>query len=169
MRIRMRILIAIAACALLSAATAAAQSEIPGWSEKKETRMQVVAFIAPESATITANKSAEIELRFSIREGMHINAHTPSYPELIPTTLSADENTEAELIDTKYPDGATIMIGSDPPEKLNVYTGDFLLHAHVRAKAGEHTLKLKLRYQACTMSACMPPRTIPLTVDLNAK
>jgi hypothetical protein len=165
----MRNLTAIAALSLLFAASAAAQSTIPGWSEKTPTHTQVVAFVAPVTATVIAGKPAELELRFSIREGMHINAHTPSYPELIPTTLSADEGSDVELLETKYPDGSNLMLGSNPPEKLNVYTGEFLLHAKVRAKAGQHTLKLKLRYQACTMSACMPPRTIPLTVDLIAK
>lgn len=163
-----RTLTVIAAFTLL-AASAVAQSVIPGWSETKEKRPQVVAFVAPDSATVPAGKPAELELRFSIREGMHINSHLPSYAELIPTTLSTDEDSDAELIETKYPAGTDLMLGSDPPEKLNVYTGEFLLRARVRAKAGTHTLKLKLRYQACTMSACMPPRTIPLTVELIAK
>lgn len=165
----MRTMTAIVALMLLAAASAAAQSTIPGWSEKAPTHKQVVAFVAPATATVTAGKPTELELRFSIREGMHINAHTPSYPELIPTTLSADDDSEAELTETKYPDGTDLMLGSNPPEKLNVYTTEFLLYAHVRAKAGLHTLKLKLRYQACTMSACMPPRTIPVTIELIAK
>ena len=162
-------LTAFAAISLLFAASAAAQSSIPGWSEKAPTHPQVVAFVAPATATVPAGKPADLELRFNIRDGMHINSHKPSYDELIPTTLSSDEGSEVEFFEAQYPEGTPLMLGSNPPEKLSVYTGEFLLHAKVRAKAGQHTLKLKLRYQACTMSACMPPRTIPLTVDLIAK
>ncbi len=165
----MRKFILFAALPLLMALPMAAQSIIPGWSETKEAHPQVVAFLAPDTATVTAGKPAEIELRLHIRDGMHINSHSPSYPELIPTTLSADEGSEAELIGTRYPEGANLMLGANPPENLNVYTGDLLLHARVRAQAGEHLLKMKLRYQACTLNACMPPRTIPLSVELIAR
>lgn len=153
----------------LAAFSAAAQSVIPGWSETKQSHPQVVSFLAPDTATVPADKPSLIELRFSIRDGMHINSHKPSYPELIPTVLSADAGNDAEFVEAKYPDGEPLMLGSNPPEKLSVYSGEFLLYARVRAKPGEHILRLKLRYQACTMNACMPPRTIPLSVALTAK
>lgn len=166
---RKLIMLAVLQLWMLPAYTAQSQSIIPGWSETKEANPQVVAFLAPDTATVTAGKPAEIELRLHIRDGMHINSHTPSYPELIPTTLSADPGSEADLLETIYPDGSYLMLGANPPEKLNVYTGDLLLRARVRARPGEHLLKMKLRYQACTLNACMPPRTIPLSVELVAR
>jgi hypothetical protein len=54
-------------------------------------------------------------------------------------------------------------------EKLNVYTGEFVLHAHLTAQPGEHELQGAFRYQACDNSSCMPPKTLPVSVTVVAQ
>jgi hypothetical protein len=156
-------------CLLCAPICTQAQSSIPGWSEKKDVRPAAVTYIAPEQTAVKAGKPEWIELRFHVQDGLHINSHLPSMPELIPTVLSAGDDSEVELLDTKYPSGNDLMLGSNPPEKLNVYTGDFVIHTEVKAQPGTHFLKIKLRFQACTMTACMPPKTIPITVGIQGE
>jgi hypothetical protein len=143
-----------------------AQSTLPGWSEKKDARPTVVSFIAPEQLTVTANSPSWIELRFHIQDGFHINSHTPAFAELIPTVVSGADGSDVELLDESYPPGSELTMGQ-PPEKLNVYSGDFLIRTKIKSQSGAHLLKLKLRYQACTMNACMPPKTIPFTIGVQ--
>jgi hypothetical protein len=52
---------------------------------------------------------------------------------------------------------------------LSVYTGDFVLRAHVKAQAGEHLIQAALRYQACDATSCYPPRKAPVAVDVIAR
>lgn len=157
----------LSALLLVAVVSAQAQSIIPGWSEKKDAHPAVVSLLAPEQVTVKAAALDWIELRFHVQDGLHINSHMPSLKELIPTVLSSDESTDVTLIDTNYPAGIDLMLGSNPPEKLNVYTGDFVIHVKIKSQTGAHLLKLKLRYQACTMTACMPPKTIPVTVGVQ--
>jgi hypothetical protein len=152
---------------LVAAITAQAQSTIPGWSEKKDTHPAAVSLLAPEQVTVKASAPDWIELRFHVQDGLHINSHTPSMQELIATALSADDSSDVTLLDTNYPAGKDLMLGSNPPEKLNVYSGDFVLRTRIKTQTGAHLLKLKLRYQACTMTACMPPKTIPVTIGVQ--
>ena len=48
-----------------------------------------------------------------------------------------------------------------------MYTGEFVLHAHLTAQPGEHVLQGGLRYQACDANSCLPPHTIPVSVTLS--
>ena len=50
-----------------------------------------------------------------------------------------------------------------------MYTGEFVLHAHLTAQPGEHLLQGGLRYQACDANSCMPPHTIPVSVTVVAQ
>ena len=158
----------LAALLLVAAGISAqTQSTIPGWSEKKDAHPAVVSLLAPEQVTIKAAAPDWIELRFHVQDGLHINSHIPSMKELIPTVLSTDDSSDVNLLDMNYPAGRDMMLGSNPPEKLNVYTGDFVIRTRIKSQAGAHLLKIKLRYQACTMTACMPPKTIPITIGVQ--
>jgi len=68
-----------------------------------------------------------------------------------------------------FPPGVDYSFAFDPKEKLSVYTGDFVLHAHLTAPAGQYLLQGLLRYQACNSNSCYPPKTIPVAVDVIAK
>ena len=54
----------------------------------------------------------------------------------------------------------------DPSTRLNVYTGEFTIQVRIVTVAGNHLVEGKLRYQACDNAACMPPKTIPVAIDV---
>jgi hypothetical protein len=57
----------------------------------------------------------------------------------------------------------------DPTTKLSVYTGEFSLQARIKATPGNHLVEARLHYQACDNNVCMPPKTIPVVIDVTGK
>lgn len=128
-----------------------------------------VEFLYPAQITVPANQAATVELHFLIAKGLHINSHTPSADELIPTTLKIPEGLGVRLLEAVYPPGTAFAFPLDPATRLNVYSGEFTIQARIQAAAGDHPVEALLRYQACDHSACMPPKTITVAIDVIGK
>ncbi len=128
-----------------------------------------VEFLYPEQVTVTARHPAAIELHFRVAQGLHINSHTPLEKSLIPARLAMVEEPGLNVTAVDFPPGADYALQLAPKEKLSVYTGEFVLRAHVTAQPGSHLLNGGLRYQACDANACMPPHTIPIAVSVVAQ
>ena len=54
----------------------------------------------------------------------------------------------------------------DPGTTLSVYTGEFTIQTRLIAPRGNQLIQASLRYQACDKSACYPPRTITVPIDV---
>jgi len=128
-----------------------------------------VEFLFPEQVTVAAGKASEVALHFRIAQGLHINSHTPREEYLIPTTFSVPEGAGVRLEGVAYPPGTDFALPIDPATKLSVYTGEFVLQARIVAEAGNHLVEGKLHFQACDNNACMPPKTIPVAIDVIGK
>ena len=128
-----------------------------------------VEYMFPEQVNVAAGKPTEIALHFRIAEGLHINSHVPRDEYLIPTSFSIPDGLGVRLQDANYPDGKDLTLPSDPSTRLSVYTGEFVIHAHVIAEAGDHLVEAKLHYQACNDTQCLPPKTIPVAIDVVSK
>lgn len=150
---------------MLAASLAPAQ-KLP-WQSTK--RPQDVRFLFPEQVSVAAGKDAVVEMHFRITPGMHINSHVPSEKGLIPTQLKVGQIAGVKMDAVAYPAGSEYAIAAMPKVKLNVYTGEFVVRAHIRAAAGQHLLQGSLRYQACDVNACYPPREAPVAVDVIAR
>jgi hypothetical protein len=133
------------------------------------TKHDAVEFVSPQQITVTAHQSAEVELHFHIADGLHINSHKPLDKTLIPTRLAVVEGHGLNVTAVDFPAGEPFTFPFDPKTKASVYTGDFVLHAHLTAERGEHAFEAGLHYQACDQSACLPPHTIPVTVTVVAQ
>lgn len=125
-----------------------------------------VQFLSPERVTVTARHDAQVDLHFRVAEGLHINSHTPPDKYLIPARLAVVETPGVNVRSVDFPPGTDFTMLK---EKLNVYTGEFVLHAHLTAQRGEHELQAGLRYQACDNQSCMPPATLPVSVTVVAQ
>ena len=128
-----------------------------------------VQFISPAQITVPARRPAQIDLHFRIADGFHINSHAPTEKWLIPARLAVVEGDGLTVTAVDFPPGADYALKVAPQQKLSVYTGEFVLHAHVMAEPGEHVLEGGLRYQACDANACMPPHTLPVSITVTAK
>jgi len=157
--------------------------------DRTSTKPSPVRFLYPEQVTIPANKPAPIELHFRIKDGLHINSHRPHSTDLIPTIISFPQdggvvtNAGVRIDQAVYPLGTDISLSDDPatrdsgmrdsgmhdpPARINVYSGEFTIHVKIVAPVGDHLVEGRLRFQACTLTACMPPRTIPVAIEVKA-
>lgn len=124
---------------------------------------------AAEPQSIAANKPAVIALHFHVDPGFHINSHTPKSEMLIPTKLAVVDGDGVTVKDVDFPAGQPYSFSFEPKTKLDVYTGDVVLTAHVIAQPGTRSLKAALRYQACDSAACYPPKTLPVEQPFTAR
>ena len=128
-----------------------------------------VEYLYPEQINVPAGKPADIVLHFRIAEGLHINSHNPKDEFLIPTVFSIPDNNGVHLDAADYPAGVDFTLPMDPNTKLSVYTGEFAIHARIVAPAGNHLVQAKLHFQACDRNVCLPPKTIPVVIDVIGK
>ncbi len=157
---------ALLACSI----TAAAQTPRFDSGERSlKHEAAAVEFLFPEQVTVPASRPAAVSLHFRVAPGLHINSHTPKDEYLIPTVFSIPAGSAAVLKDAAYPKGVDMTLPADPKTVLNVYTGDFAIDTHLVAQKGNHLVEAKLRYQACDNNACMPPKTITVTIDVIGK
>jgi hypothetical protein len=162
--------------AVLPVALAIAIAPLPGQAPFGDldahpvvTKATAVTYLFPEQITIAANQPSPVDLHFKVAEGLHVNSHTPHAEELIPTTFKLPETSGVHLTKAVFPPGAEFALSSDPKEKLSVYTGEFTIHTELTAPKGNHLVEATLRYQACSSNTCMPPHSIPVTIDVIAK
>ena len=133
-------------------------------------KKQSVTLSAPAVANVIAGKTSTVELRFRVMDGLHINSHTPREDTLIPTAITLAPTAGVKAMGWEYPQGVDFALALEPNHKLSVYTGEFAVHLRVKVSAaGTQTVPATLRYQACDMNACMPPRTLPFTLEITAK
>jgi hypothetical protein len=124
---------------------------------------------ASEAQTVAAGRQSTLELRFQVAEPYHINSHTPNSELLIPTTLTLDAASGVKAGALLYPPGHAYSFSFDPKDKVDVYSGSFVVKLPVVAVAGEHTITGSLRYQACDNASCYPPKTVPVKIVFTAK
>jgi hypothetical protein len=146
------------------------QLPIPGAQNRPGTASKdPVQFLYPSEVTVAAHRPAAIDLKFHVAEGLHINSHTPHEKTLIPTRLAVTEEPGVDVSGIDFPPGVDYALAFSPKEKLSVYTGDFTLRAHLRVPPGPHSLDGVLRYQACDVNSCLPPRNLQFSVSILAK
>ena len=162
MKIGITITIAFGLVTLL----AQGQTDMPNRSLSKGAAVE---FLFPEQVTLTTGKSSTVALHFRIAQGLHINSHTPREEYLIPTTFSIPDGSGVRLESATYPAGTDFTLPIDPKNKLSVYTGEFIIQARMIAEPGNHLVEARLRFQACDNTACMPPRTITVPIDVIGK
>lgn len=121
--------------------------------------------------SIHAGKPSQVELRFHVAPGFHINSNTPKSEFLIPTVLKLDPPTDIMIGKVTYPKGEELSFPFAPDEKLSVYSGTFAVGVQVRPLHDvvpiKYMIRGTLRYQACDKAACYPPKNLPLQFEVK--
>jgi hypothetical protein len=146
---------------------AAAQIQLGGLDRSTEAKKQHVELVT-DSLQLTASKPQDVELRFRVEPGFHINSHKPKDELLIPTELKLDPNS-FHIANEQYPPGSHFRLQVGNGEELDVYQGEFRVALRIDAPRGDSTLSGSLRYQACDNAACFPARTLPVKIAVTAK
>jgi len=157
-------------CGLVCLGTAGAQIQLGGLGQTDRAgnaKKQHVELIT-DALEVAAGKPQDVELRFRVEPGFHINSHTPKDELLIPTVLKFDEGS-ARVSNEEYPAGTNYHLPVGSGEDLDVYQGEFRVHLRVVVSRGASALTGVLRYQACDNAACFPPKTLPVKIALSAR
>ena len=129
----------------------------------------VIAVQSPANTSLKKGEVAEVKLRLEVKPGYHVNSNKPADEYLIPLKLSFD-TTPLESVSVHFPPPKMEKYPfSDKP--LSVYSGSFEIVAKVKSKpdarSGMNFANAKLRYQACTENACLPPKTIDVRIPFE--
>ena len=165
----MRAALAFAAMVAASSWPLAGMQSLSGGQSSSGAKQAAVTYLFPEQVTVVADKASPVDLHFKIAAGLHINSHTPHTEDLIPTTFKVPESSGVTLAKADFPAGKDFAFELDPKDKLSVYTGEFIIHTELLASKGEHLVEATLKYQACDNQTCMPPKSIPVAIDVIAK
>ncbi len=126
----------------------------------------------PVGTVLKRGGAASVKISVALRSGYHVNSNSPNDDFLIPLTLRFAEAGPVKAVEITYPKPEQRDYGfSEKP--VSIFTGNFVivvrLQAGAAAPAGEGTLSGKLRYQACTDSLCLPPRTLEVRLPYEIR
>jgi DsbC/DsbD-like thiol-disulfide interchange protein len=120
---------------------------------------------------VPRGKEFQAAIVVKIATGYHMNSHRPSDSYLIPTTLTPQLPSGFKMAEAVYPAGRDEKFPFSPDKPLNVYSGSVTfrlrLTAEDSAALGAAMIPITLRYQACNMSACLPPVKVPVSLQLQ--
>ncbi len=148
--------------ALICVAAGVAEDQRP--SAVVEARM----LLATDAARVGSTTQAAVVAQ--IAPGYHVNDHEPTLDYLIPTELKLEPSKRVSVAKVVYPKGQLKKFAFSDIQ-LSVYEGTLEVGALLKiartTQPGTYTLKGKLAYQACNDHACLPPRSVPLTLPVK--
>ena len=110
----------------------------------------------------------QVPVAVRIRRGYHINSNKPNDPYLIPTSL-AWPGVPLRVSSVMYPPAEEVKYDfSDKP--LSVYSSrvEIVTTFQVESVPEEvDELRGSFRFQACNDKACLPPKTLPVSVPVR--
>src|SRR3984885_952988 len=160
----------IALCALVLGSVAAAASAQDSAAPKNPSEIVTThSFVSLDP--VPRGKEFQAAIVVKIATGYHMNSHKPSDSYLIPTTVTPQLPAGFTLAEAIYPAGRDEKFPFSPDKPLNVYSGSVTLRLRLTADnsvaLGAATIPVTLRFQACNMSACLPPVKVPVSLELQ--
>jgi hypothetical protein len=144
---------------------------LPGAAASAQTSGKVVN-VKPEQAVYKVKPGSpfQVGVVIEINDGYHINSNKPLEDYLIATALKVEPVDGLRLSPVRYPKAKMQKFGfSDKP--LSVYEKRAVLRMTARAlpslAAGSHTVRAKLRVQACNDQLCLRPDTVELDIPIE--
>lgn len=129
----------------------------------------VLTAVAPPRTTGKRGEEFTAKVNIQLRNGYHVNSHTPADEYLIPLRLTWNA-APLQVVDLIYPK-PKLENYSFSRKPVSVFTGDFDIITRFKAPAsmpqGPSVLVGKLRYQACTDSSCLPPKNVEVRLPLH--
>jgi thiol:disulfide interchange protein len=122
-----------------------------------------------ESSAARPGETARLVAVVTVEEGWHVNAHKPTDPYIVPTTLELSLPDGIAAGRAAYPE-PTLLEVQGFLEKLAVYGGKFAIgvevHVGADVKPGKYSVPMTLRYQACNDRQCMMPTQAESAAEL---
>ncbi len=138
------------------------------WAQKPASVVSVRLVLASDA--VHAGETAKLAAVAQVAPGFHINDHHPSEDYLIPTELKLAASDKLSVEKLVYPKGELKSFPfSEKP--LSVYQGTLIVGALFKldsaAPIGDFPLTGKFSYQACNDHECLPPTSVPVSLDVK--
>jgi DsbC/DsbD-like thiol-disulfide interchange protein len=131
----------------------------------------VVSAVTPPRTAAKRGGPMEARVTVQLRNGYHVNSNTPAEDYLIPLRLTWTA-APFEVAETVYPKPKMEKY-SFSSKPLSVFTGDFDILTRLKVPAGAApgpgVLVGRLRYQACNVNSCLPPKTIEVRLPYQVQ
>jgi thioredoxin:protein disulfide reductase len=125
--------------------------------------------VMPAAVEVRPGGSARTAITVRLAEGLHMNSDKPRDENLIPITVSMEAVPAVAGAVAAFPEALDLKQEGEPIP-LRVFEREFAIGLQVNvaadAAAGDHTLPLRVRYQACDEKQCYLPITAPLELKL---
>ena len=113
--------------------------------------------------TLAAGTTTSVSLRVELPDGVHVQAHKPTDPMLIPTVLTIDAPPGVTVGSVRYPSPDELR-QAGRAEALLVLGPVFDIAVTLTVAAdtppGMRSVPAVLRYQACNDEVCFPPARV---------
>jgi DsbC/DsbD-like thiol-disulfide interchange protein len=115
---------------------------------------------ATAEVTLAPGASADLVLNVSMPADVHVQAHQPKDPLLIPTVLTVEAPADVKVESVAYPTPSEFaQAGRADPLLVLGPTFEIRVRLAVASDAGDGVRRIPvvLRYQACNATVCFPP------------
>lgn len=123
------------------------------------------------NGSVTRGKAARATVVLNIPAGLHVNSANPNSEYAIPTKVKATSS-NSRIGSVSYPRGKNRKF-SFSESTINVYEGRAAFGFNVTVPAGfkgnSISVRVAVKYQACTEEVCYPPKTKEITLTAHVK
>jgi thiol:disulfide interchange protein len=123
------------------------------------------------NGTVAKGVASRATVVLSIPGGLHVNSNRPNGEYQIPTTVRASGN-GVRIGSVTYPRGRNRKF-SFSETSLNVYEGRATFNFNVTVpatfKGSSVSVRVAVKYQACTNEVCYPPKTKDITLTAKVR
>ena len=131
------------------------------WAQLGQPRAQVTALAG--ASAVRPGGEVRLALQVTLPPSAHVQSNAPRDPALIPTLVTIDAPTHAEVVEVVYPTAIDFeQAGQAQP--LSVFAHEFAIGARVAIATtmprGNVTIPGRIRYQSCDARTCYAPTTV---------
>ena len=123
------------------------------------------------NGTVAKGVASRATVVLNIPGGLHVNSNRPNGEYQIPTTVRASSR-GAKIGSVTYPRGRNRKF-SFSETALNVYEGratfSFNVTVPANFKGSSISVRVAVKYQACTNEVCYPPKTKDITLSAKVR
>jgi DsbC/DsbD-like thiol-disulfide interchange protein len=123
--------------------------------------------------SVVQGSTIEIDLSAEVQEGWHVYGLTQAPGGPTPLRVTLDENEVVQTFSVKS--GTASVKKHDPSFDLETefYPGSFTLGIRTQLKqhaaAGDQSVPVSVRFQACNDRTCLPPKTVHFSVPIEVR
>ena len=126
----------------------------------------VLTVTPPEKIAGKRSEMVTADFKLQLRNGYHVNSNTPNDEFLIPLRFTwTNGAAEAGEVVFPTPQQEKYEFSAKP---VSVFSGEFKVQTKFRLLSAG-TMIGKLRYQACSDKACLPPRTVEVKLPVEVR